>query len=77
MLLLLRYKAQLVIIVSSFNTITCKGVLIMGQPKKQSSPRKTGLRRSHLRLELARRVNKTSPVKVRTTRRETGKALAK
>ncbi|HPF31345.1 MAG TPA: hypothetical protein PLO25_03515 [Candidatus Saccharibacteria bacterium] len=49
----------------------------MGQPKKQSSPRKTGLRRSHLRLDLARRVNKKSPVKVRTTRRETGKALAK
>ena len=49
----------------------------MGQPKKQSSPRKTGLRRSHLRLELARRVNKTSPVKVRTTRHETGKKLAK
>jgi hypothetical protein len=49
----------------------------MGQPKKQSSPRQTGMRRSHLRLELARRVNKTSPVKVRTTRRETGKALAK
>ncbi len=48
----------------------------MGQPKKQSSPRKTGLRRSHLRLELARRVNKTSPVKVRTTVRETGKKLA-
>lgn len=48
----------------------------MGQPKKQSSPRKTGLRRSHLRLELARRVNAKSPVKVRTTRRETGKALA-
>ncbi|MBN9397857.1 hypothetical protein J0I05_01455 [Candidatus Saccharibacteria bacterium] len=49
----------------------------MAQPKKQSSPRKTGLRRSHLRLELARRVNGTSPVKVKTTRRETGKALAK
>lgn len=49
----------------------------MAQPKKQSSPRKTGLRRSHLRLELARRVNKTSPVKVRTTVRETGKKLAK
>ncbi|MBC7943020.1 hypothetical protein H7X68_00765 [Candidatus Saccharibacteria bacterium] len=49
----------------------------MGQPKKQSSPRKTGLRRSHLRLELARRVNAKSPVKARTTRRETGKALAK
>lgn len=48
----------------------------MGQPKKQSSPRKTGLRRSHLRLELARRVNGKSPVKVKTTRRETGKALA-
>lgn len=49
----------------------------MGQPKKQTSMRKTGLRRSHLRLELARRVNKTSPVKARTTRKETGKALAK
>jgi hypothetical protein len=49
----------------------------MGQPKKQSSPRKTGLRRSHLVLKLARRVNATSPVKAKTTRRETGKALAK
>ncbi len=49
----------------------------MGQPKKQSSPRKTGLRRSHLRLELARRVNKKSPVKAYTTRKESGKALAK
>jgi ribosomal protein L32 len=29
----------------------------MAQPKKQSSPRKTGLRRSHLVLKLARRVN--------------------
>jgi len=48
----------------------------MGQPKKQTSPRKTGLRRSHLRLSLARRVNATSPVKVATTRRETGKKLA-
>jgi ribosomal protein L32 len=48
----------------------------MGQPKKQSSMRKTGLRRSHLRLELARRVNKKSPVKVRTTKRESGKKLA-
>lgn len=49
----------------------------MGQPKKQSSPRKTGLRRSHLVLNLARRVNGSSPVKVRTTKRETGKALSK
>ena len=49
----------------------------MGQPKKQKSPRKTGLGRSHLVLKLARRVNALSPVKVRTTKRETGKALAK
>lgn len=46
----------------------------MGQPKKQSSPRKTGTRRSHLVLKLARRVNGSSPVKVKTTKRETGKA---
>lgn len=45
----------------------------MAQPKKQSSPRKTGLRRSHLLLNLARRVNAKSPVKVRTTKNETGK----
>ena len=36
----------------------------MAQPKKQSSPRKTGLRRSHLVRNLAKRVNATSPVKV-------------
>jgi ribosomal protein L32 len=46
----------------------------MGKPKKQTSPRKTGLRRSHLVLKLARAVNAKSPVKVRTTKRETGKA---
>lgn len=45
----------------------------MAQPKKQSSPRATGLRRSHLVLKLARRVNGTSPVKVKTTKNETGK----
>ena len=49
----------------------------MAQPKKQSSPRKTGTRRSHLVLKLARRVNAKSPVKVRTTKRETGKTKAK
>ncbi len=49
----------------------------MAQPKKQSSPRKTGLRRSHLRLKLARAVNAKSPVKVRTTKKQSGKALAK
>ncbi len=46
----------------------------MGKPKKQTSPRKTGLRRSHLVLKLARAVNAKSPVKVRTTTRESGKA---
>lgn len=49
----------------------------MAQPKKQSSPRKTGLRRSHLLLKLARRVNASSPVKVKTVKSETGKKLAK
>lgn len=44
----------------------------MPEPKKQSSPRKTGMRRSHLVVNLARRVNKTSPVKAFTTRKEYG-----
>lgn len=48
----------------------------MAQPKKQSSPRKTGLRRSHLLIELARRVNRTSPVKARSTTKQSGKKLA-
>jgi hypothetical protein len=43
------------------------------EPKKQSSPRKTGTRRSHLRLKLARIVNKTSPVKVFETKKKTPK----
>lgn len=43
----------------------------MPEPKKQSSPRKTGLRRSHLRLELARAVNRTSPVKAFETAKKT------
>jgi ribosomal protein L32 len=45
----------------------------MGKPKKRTSPRKTGTRRSHLVLKLARKVNGTSPVKVRTTKRESAK----
>ena len=45
----------------------------MGKPKKRTTPRRTGVRRSHLVLKLARRVNATSPVKVYTTRRESGK----
>ena len=43
----------------------------MPEPKKQSSPRKTGLRRSHLRLTLARAVNKKSPVKAFETKKQT------
>ena len=50
-----------------FNKLRSK----MPEPKKQSSPRKTGLRRSHLRLTLARRVNKVSPVKVFETKKKT------
>lgn len=42
-------------------------------PKKRTSPRRTGARRSHLALKLARKVNATSPVKVRTTKRESSK----
>ena len=48
----------------------------MAQPKKQTSPRKTGTRRSHLKLKLARAVNAKSPVKVVTTKNETGKKKA-
>ena len=43
----------------------------MPEPKKQSSPRKTGLRRSHLRLKLARSVNRHSPVKAFETAKTT------
>ena len=43
----------------------------MPEPKKQSSPRKTGLRRSHLRLVSARAVNKKSPVKAFETAKKT------
>lgn len=48
----------------------------MGKPKKRTSPRATGARRSHLVVKLARAVNKKSPVKAYTTRRESGKKLA-
>jgi ribosomal protein L32 len=49
----------------------------MGKPKKQTSPRKTGLRRSHLVLDLARKVNGKSPVKAFTTKKEFGKKTDK
>lgn len=45
-------------------------------PKKRTSARRTGARRSHLVLKLARSVNAKSPVKAFTTRRESGKALS-
>lgn len=48
----------------------------MGKPKKRTSSRRTGSRRSHLVLKLARAVNGKSPVKVFTTRKESGKALS-
>lgn len=46
----------------------------MGKPKKRTSSRRTGSRRSHLVVELARKVNAKSPVKAYTTARESGKA---
>lgn len=49
----------------------------MAEPKKQTTPRKSGLRRSHLKLKLARSVNAKSPVKAYTTSRESGKKAAK
>lgn len=49
----------------------------MPEPKKQSSPRKTGLRRSHIRLDLARAVNKVSPVKAFETKKQTPRVKVK
>lgn len=45
----------------------------MGKPKKRTTPRRTGSRRSHLVVKLARAVNAKSPVKAFTTRKEFGK----
>lgn len=42
----------------------------MGKPKKRTSPRRTGTRRSHLVVKLARRVNAKSPVKVTIGRKK-------
>jgi ribosomal protein L32 len=53
----------------------------MGQPKKRTSHRRTGARRSHLVQKLARRVNAASPVNVGAKRAkkpaEDGKQEAK
>lgn len=49
----------------------------MGQPKKRTTPRKTGMRRSHHLRKLARQVNATSPVKVAVSARQRKKLQAK
>ena len=49
----------------------------MGKPKKRTTSRRTGTRRSHLVIKLARAVNAKSPVKAYTTRKETGKKVSK
>jgi len=48
----------------------------LGKPKKRTTPRRTGTRRSHEVIKLARAVNAKSPVQVRTTNRESGKIKA-
>lgn len=48
----------------------------MGKPKKRTSPRKTGTRRSHIVVDLARAVNAKSPVKAYTTAKESTKKAA-
>lgn len=47
----------------------------MGKPKHKTTPRRTGTRRSHLVVKLARAVNAKSPIKAYTTRKESGKNL--
>ncbi len=49
----------------------------MGKPKKRTSHRATGARRSHLVVKLARQVNAKSPIKAFTTRREFGSKTTK
>ncbi|KKU19998.1 MAG: hypothetical protein UX30_C0005G0039 [Candidatus Saccharibacteria bacterium GW2011_GWA2_46_10] len=46
----------------------------MGKPKKRTSSRRTGMRRSHLVTKLARRVNAKSPVRVIIGKKTTSKA---
>ena len=49
----------------------------MGKPKKRTSARRTGTRRSHLVVKLARRINAKSPVKVHENQRQAKKAALK
>jgi len=48
----------------------------MGQPKKRTSHRRTGSRRSHLVRKLADSVNATSPVKVSLKKKAKAKVEA-
>ncbi len=43
----------------------------MGKPKKRTSSRRTGMRRSHIVEKLAKRVNAKSPVKVTAPKTKT------
>jgi len=43
----------------------------LGKPKKRTTSRRTGMRRSHLVEKLARRVNSKSPVKVGQAKKPT------
>lgn len=45
----------------------------MGKPKKRTTPRRTGTRRSHLVRKLAERVNAISPVKVIVSKKQRAK----
>jgi len=46
----------------------------MGKPKKRTTHRRTGTRRSHMVVKLARRVNAKSPVRVRLSQKEVERA---
>jgi ribosomal protein L32 len=48
----------------------------MGKPKKRTSSRRTGMRRSHLVGKLARRVNAKSPVQVKLNQKPVVKQTA-
>jgi ribosomal protein L32 len=49
----------------------------MGKPKKRTSSRRTGTRRSHEVVKLARRVNALSPVRVFEKKKQRKQAAAK
>ncbi len=49
----------------------------MGKPKKRTSSRRTGMRRSHLVSNLAKAVNAKSPVKVIVGKSRLSRSIAK